>query len=536
MSIPAALASLVSVRTGAAREIIPPPNGLSPFQKELQERRDCYEGKLFNEDCRRIPWGQRYDSLGREIDRKRWKPVVKPAIAKVIAKTRQAYLVGADRFPSISLVTKDKAPFAGLAPLEKVENPELAASLAQKRALQCYLDALMTEARFQQTVEDAVLKALIQKEQPVLLRFYGGLPYFTLPDRMWCDWGYSEKNPRQLAWFEERFFFKRKVKGKDATFFYKRRIDASLWSEWEVEITDKTKLNEEGELEMPAPMVSIAHGLGFVPVTIIALSESVFADEMICNIKGYIEYRNNIMTGVSGNMDPQRVLLRKPSDSPPPVSGPGDGEDDELLERGSLWELEGDSIQSFANDTEGYKVAQIDIAEAKDDLMQAGAVIQIPADNEQSGKALALRMAPQFSQAQRDRSDIGFGIAEMADQLVAGADKVALNLDCDIPTSLTDFTVQLDWGQLLPVTPEMIKLELENVDLATGGGQKMLSTRSGRRYTMPYFAVEDISEEEEQIEREEAEARELQVGMVDAAFERKSKEGKSLKDGENDED
>lgn len=517
MQITNDLSDLVKIDSPQSRQVIPPPFGLTPFQEQLQLYRRCYQGKLFDNDGRRVPWGQRYDDLGRSIDRKTWKPVVRPAIAKIMAHTHQAYLVGADKMPSLSIVSKDPEPFPGLEPLPDIDNPELAKSMAQKRALQTFLDELMCESDFQQVIEDATLEALTLKEQPVLLRFYGGLPFYTLPDRLWCDWGFSDINPRELAWFEEKYFFKRKEGKKEKEFLYRRYIDASRWSEWEIEVTDQVKLNDDQLLEMPDPLSDVVHNLGFVPVTIVKFKQSLFADEMVDNIKGYIEYRNNIMSGVSGNMDPQRVLLNKPN-GPKPKGKPGD-DDAEALQRGALWELEGDSITSFANDTEGYKVAQVDIAEAKDDLFQAARVLMIPPDNEQSGRALTIRMAPQFAETMRLRNDVGKAIQEMGQKLILSALKVKNKLDCPAPTQLKQFKVQLDWGQLIPVTPEDIKLELENTDLAVNSEKPLISTRTARRYIGPYFGIEDQGEEDEQIEKEQLEARERQQEMIDAAAE-----------------
>jgi len=524
MTITKQLSELVQVHPPQAREIIPPPTGYSKFQEQLIDYRRCYKTELFDEDCRRIPWGQRYDDLGRQIDRKNWKPVVKPAIGKIMVHTQQAYLVGADKFPAISLVTKDEAPFPGLDPLDDVDDPELAASLAQKRAVQSFLDELLKASRLQDMIEDAVLEGLALKEQPVLLRFYDGYPYYTLPDRLWCDWGYFERNPRELEWFEEKYFFKRKVMGKEKTFLYKKRIDSIAWIEWELEITDKTDLDDQGEIDFGVPLFALKHGLGFVPVSIVKFKDSMFSDEMIDNIKGYIEYRNNIMAGVSGNMDPQRVLLTKPK-GPGTAGRPGDAEDDEPLQRGAVWELEGDSIQSFANDTEGYKVAQTDIAESKDDLYQAARIMVIPQDNEQSGKALMLRLGPQIAENMRHRSDLGYSIVDIVEKLVKGSFKVQLKLpEVEIPTGLKTFTVQLDWGNLLPVTPESIQLELQNTESAVMNG--FLSKRTARRYILPFFNVEDIAEEEEQIEKEQMESQQQQLDMQAAAFEISNKEPK----------
>lgn len=527
MSITKELAALVQVQAPQSREIIPPPTGYSKFQEQLIQYRKCYKTELFDEDCRRVPWGQRYDDLGRQIDRKNWKPVVKPSIGKIMVHTQQAYLVGADKFPSISLVSKDEIPYPGLDPLVDVNDPELAASLAQKRELQTFLDDLLKAARLQDLVEDAVLEGLTLKEQPILLRFYDGYPYYTLPDRLWCDWGYFERNPRELEWFEEKFFFKRKVQGKEKTFLYKKRIDSVSWAEWELEITDETKPNDQGEFEFGTPIYTVDHKLGFTPVSIVKFKASMFADEVIDNVKGYIEYRNNIMAGVSGNMDPQRVLLTKPKG--PGTAGRPIEDDNEPLEKNALWELEGDSIQSFANDTEGYKVAQTDIAESKDDLYQAARILVIPPDNEQSGKALMVRLAPQIAENMRHRSDLGYALVDIVEKLVKGALKVRLKMpDLNVPTALNNFTVQLDWGQILPVTPESIQVEIQNVDAAVVGGY--LSKRTARRYIAPFFNVEDIAEEEEQIEKEQMEAQQQQLDMQAAAFEMQNKEPKEDED------
>jgi hypothetical protein len=502
--------TVVSNPGTATRKVCVKRAKLSEFQKQLLEYRACYRGKLFAESKRRNKWGKKWDKYGNAINPDTWKPLVIPPIAKVMVHTQTAYLCGDDKFPTVNVTSIE----TGLYPSETLD-PELDPEIAERKQLQAFASDLLEQARLEEHFQDLVSEGLILGENPILLRFFEGVPFYTIVDRTWCDWGFDENDPYKIVWFEERYFFKRTDDPKD--YVFRRFIDAGKWVEFEGEVISRKKGKDE--ITWGKPVVDWSHNMGFCPVSVLTMprGQSMYADEMVCNIKGYIESKNNIKSGVEGNMDPQWALLKR-DDGNPRIKMPG-GDDEAPLEKNALWELTGDSLQAFTNNTEGFKTAADNIEEEKASYYQSARVVDIPEDNEQSGRALMFRFAPQFAEVKRLRTALGYCLCDLVTKTIMGAMifRKKLKLPSEkIPSALTQFKVSLDWGQLLPNTPEQTGLELANADLAVEKG--FLSQRTANRYIQPLFGVEDLEEEDQQIKKEQDEKQKLMLDMQAAAF------------------
>lgn len=496
---------------------------LTDYQKELLEYRRCYDGQLFDEIARRYPWGQQMDSSGRDIERREWKPRFIPDVAKELAQTLASYLTGKDKFPSITL-TSTEPLFEGLETDPQAEDTVSAAERAQSLALNTFVRDLLEMTDFQTKVALALEKSLVNEEQPVLIRFYGGRLWLTMPERVWCDWEYSEEDPTRVSVFKERWFFKRPgVKdkdGKDVIFIFRRTIDDKMWIEEEIPII----VDEHGNEKPGTPEILFEkpHGFDFCPFGLLpGIDESsIYAGVALGNIKGYIESYNDVHCGTYDNMKPQWVTLTKSGE--PSLAAGADGEDDEPLVRGRLWSLNADSIQSFANQVAGYEIGEKINNTERADIRRAAHVVDIPADTELSGRAIELLFGPQYAYIDRWRGAVEKSLKDLVIKIlqaaVAHLSRLVIGPGTPRPGPIKaeSIIVTLDWGQMLPVTPESIGLELDNVTRAVDAG--LMSKKRAQEYTLPLFGVEDVEGERAQLAQEKEERDQADLMLADAAF------------------
>lgn len=498
---------------------------LTPYQKDLLKYRKCYQGKLFDELSRLYPWGTQM-SGDRDIERREWIPRFIPSIAKELAQTLASYLTGKDKFPSITLATT-VPPFGALPIDPAAEDKEAAQARAQNLALNKFVRDVLEQADFQTQVANALEQALVMEEQPVLTRFYGGRIWVTMPDRVWCTWEYSDKDPCKITVFKERWFFTRPGEkdeyGRDRVWLFRRTIDERTWLEEEVPIiVDKDRNERPGTPEI---VFQGKHGFNYCPCSIVPGIErkSIYADEVMGNIKGYIESYNDVHCGVYSNSQPQWVTLSKDTtDDAYAAARPGADEDEEPLVRGRLWRIKADSIQSFANQTAGYEMAEKINQAEKSDIRTGAHIVDIPMDTELSGKAIMLLFGPQYAFIDRWRGAVEKALRDLIVKVILAAaahiGKLLVGPDTAAPKGLRaeNLIITLDWGQMVPVTPESVSLELENVIRAKDAG--LLSEESAQEYILPLFGREDIEGERERLAKEKAQKQEDDLALAEAAF------------------
>lgn len=530
-----------------ARQLVIKKEYLTPFQKEILEYQACYDGRLFDDKKRKYPWGQQYDpDRDLDIERDQWIPRFIPGLAKELVQTLSSYLTGRDKFPSIRAASKEPL-FQGLE-IEKPEEqegteppePEELQRRAQEKALNQFVSELLgsDQADFNSQVSAALDKALVKGESVVLTRFYGGRVWLTLPDREWCNWTFDQKDPTKIVRFTETWFFTRPGKkdpaGNDQVYLFRRTIDQATWLEEEIPLIKRQ--GEDKESLGPSVITfSAPHGFDFCPVTIFESVDcrSIYADEMLCNIRGYIESYNDVHCGTFDNMRPQWVALRKAAEASyaaQKAARPGGEDDDEQpLVKGRLWNLSADSIQSFANQTAGYEMGNLILAAEKGEIRGQAKIIDIPPDTDLSGRALVMLFGPQYAAIDRWRNRCEKAFRDLILKIIKAAlsrlSELVIGPDIPTPTAAKNLQlkISLDWGQLIPVTPEIVSAELDNVTRAVDAC--LLSQKTAQEYTLPLFHVEDIECEREQIEREKAERAAAEMEIAAANFE-------SMKEGQ----
>lgn len=522
---------------------VPKDGFISDYQEKLLRYEKCYKGKLFDDENRCYEWGQRYDPVSQSpIPRELWKPSYMPQIGRELIDTQTAHLVGKDKFPSIK-VTSSKPLFKNLPTPEAKEGdkstPEERQAHAQAKALQIWADQVFELAKLSQVAQETVRCGLIRGEEPMLLRIHGKKPRLTSRNRTWCNWQFGDSNPDDLIGYREAYFFKRKMPDqqgviKDKWFLFVREIDQKQWLEREFPI----EVDANGKETFGAALIlrQDAHGLGFVPVSVYSTPDrcSMYDNGVMENVKQHIEGYNDRRAGTLKNMQPQWVVLKENSGAPQPIGKPGDKKG--ALKPGLLWELEGKSVQSFSNQIEGYVAAGEMLDSEHQDMRAAGGIIDIPPDNEQSGRALILRLAPQFSSTDMLRTSFGEGLKDTARKTLAASHKyrtaVEFEPDLAIPDSLDGIVISLDWGGMLPVTPEVVSDELDNVQKARDMG--VMSRQTAQEYLLPLFNVEDIAAERTRLAAEAAEEMEQQLQLSTALFEKTNGDQENEKDEDED--
>lgn len=506
---------------------------ISDYQETLLEYEKCYKGQLYHDDNRCYPWGQKYDPISKSpVPRELWKPQFMPQVGRELVDTQTANLVGKDRFPSIK-VTSSKPLFKNLPTPEPAEGddstPEQRQERAQAKALQAWADYVLGLAELSRLAVNAVRWGLVRGEEPMLLRVHGKKPRLAVRNRTWCSWGYHNDDPDTLTWYKEAYFFQRKTPDnqgviKDKWFLFLRQINDTLWLEQEYSV--EVDGNGHESFGLATVLRDDRHNLGFVPVSIYATpdGQSMYSNGVLENVKEHIEGYNDHRAGMLKNMQPQWVKLNDSSERALAIANPGQKQ--APLRPGELWELEGKSIASFSNQVEGY-IAAGDMLDKEHQTMRAsGGIIDIPPDNEQSGRALVLRLAPQFSSTDTQRTSFGAGIVDTADKTLKASlqykEAIKYPPELAIPDSLEGVVISLDWGNLLPVTPEVVAEEITNVKEMRS--ERFMSRQTAQEYLLPLFNVDDIAAERARLAAEAAEEMEQQLALADAAFARANKD------------
>lgn len=513
---------------------------LTDYQKNLLDAQRAYDGCLFDGDPnRRYEWGTRLDSRGNDVERDWWKPRFMPSLAKDLVKTVSSYLTGKDKFPTIHPIGKaefEVKPGNG----EAKKTPE-EQEREQRRLFADWFKALKESLDFENQVAQCLDNMLVKGQAPLMLSFYGGRLWYLHPAREWCNWSYSENRPDQLALFRESYFFTRHgdvdpVSLDPIIYLWVREITGKTWTETETPI----KKSEVGEkLGETVILKQYEHKLPFFPVIIYETPDQrgVLTENVIRNLRGYIESYNDMHCGAFKNAQPQWVLLKDPEADrslaaklparPGEAQSAASASDRTPLEPGLMWELYGRQIQSFENNAQGYEMGLQVLESEKSDLRQSVDIIDIPPDSEMSGKALMLRFGPQYSSIDRLRVRVSSAIRETAIKTMwAGflyQSELVLSEDAPRPRKMDgeSLSADLDWGQLIPITSDVIAEEVANASDARDAG--FLSTETAQERILPMFNVSDIEGEKERIRREKEEKELNDIALADAAFKKMTK-------------
>lgn len=508
---------------------------MTQFQKDLRGYQACYDGELFKDASRVHKWGTQI-FMDLDITRDQWIPRFVPGIAKELVTTVSSYLTGKEKFPSVRMAAKvgfSKLPEAP--PLSKGENPLPPEELEKQKtakALSCFVQEVLEKSDFENQISQALDKALVKSESVLLINYNAGKFWLSHPDREWCTWEYSKNDPSELASFRESYFFTREgdkdSAGHPITYIFAREIDAVKWIESETPLISK----QDGSVELgkTKEIYNEAHGFPFIPVEIFETvdKKSLYAGGVKDNIKGYIESYNDVHCGVFGNVRPQWVLLQDETSDGDYAAMPGESANAKKpLVPGRLWELRGKGIQSFSSQADSYQIGLDVLDRERADLRQEVSIIDIPPDVELSGVALMLKFGPQYASIDRWRVRVASPMSRTIKKLSYGAwvmrGSLRLDPNIAIPTTMEydSMKVELDWGQIIPVTPGVIGEEINNA--ASAVRENLLSLDTAQDYTMAHFNVRDTQAEKAKIAMEKAERAEAQIQLADAAFKRMNK-------------
>jgi hypothetical protein len=248
---------------------------------------------------------------------------------------------------------------------------------------------------------------------------------------------------------------------------------------------------------------------------------------MLTNIRGYIESYNDVHCGTFDNMRPQWVALRKAAEASyaaQKAARPGgEDEEEEPLKKGRLWNISADSVQSFANQTAGYEMGNLILASEKGEIRGQAKIIDIPPDTDLSGRALVMLFGPQYAAIDRWRNRCEKAFRDLILKIIKAAfsrlSELAIGPDTPAPKAAkaAQIKITLDWGQLIPITPDVVSAELDNVIRAIDSC--LLSTETAQEYVLPLFHVDDPECEREKIEREKAERAANEMAIASANFE-----------------
>jgi hypothetical protein len=498
-------------------------NGMTEEQREIQQYQDCYHGRLFapKDDfaaSHMKPWGMKWDARGNPVPKSQWKPMYVTSLAKWIVSFHSAKLFSENSFPDIKVTCSSPDIYSNLEPdPEAAEgDPEAARRQAANDKLHALLDALLEQVDIETLMQDASEDGLVQGWVPVLFSIWDSELYYEILDRKWTELTYAKDKPKQIERLVEQYVISVEDKeGKTRYYLKRREVDAQWWREWEVQIAKPENLPVLTRQNMTAEH---EHKLGFVPVVKLASprERSLFSDEVVENIKGLIEYDNNIKHSLTKNLDPQRYMLVDSNggelelDDVEPLAGE---KGDEPLETGTLWPLKAKAVGDFST-AGSHETARQDRQEAVHEILESCHVVRVPDENQQSGKALNLRLEPAKSFISKLRVSMGRkGLAKICRMLI----DIAIRLDemgqtltlppeIDLPTLSpgVQLTIGLDWGDIVPPDEDDKGKAIFNA--ATAKKEKLISKKTAARYTAAYFGVEDIEAELEQISLEDSEA------------------------------
>lgn len=497
----------------AARLIEIKLNGLSPEQQRIQRLQDCYHGRLFDDPKRDQPWGRLFDSSGRDIDKERWKPIFIPSIGKEIVHRHIDALFGGDSFPDIVPVTETEifspqdlvmAAAQEITGLDTEQAERQRRTMINEKLAEFTKAILFDQADLMVKAAEIAAQAIVCEKAPVSIKFINGRACIESHDVKWSDWEFSPDDPTMIAWFREQYCYEAfsPDTGKVRHYWYRYEIDQEAAYEWVIEVgkKDKDKIPQWG-----APQNIYPHNLGFCPLVIWEMPgcQSIFSDEIVNNIEGFIAFYNDVLTGLNANMNPQFALLRKEDPDIPTLNSPP-GTRKEPLKKGAVWQLTGDQLVKFASDTEGYISGMEQAGKMESNIKRAARIIDVPESTELSGEALRVLLKPMHSATMAFRTALGEGgLLPLAKMLLKAAiilrAHLALPPNIAIPI-LPDFDLKLDWGSLLPVTEQN---KIQSLDIAERMKTLGFSEYSSLRYVASLVGVEDIEADQRRKEEEQ---------------------------------
>ena len=481
--------------------------GLNEDQREMDEFERCYHGNLFSD--RSIGWDEDYDERTRTyIKQERRKPFFEDSLAKKIIDAHTGHIFGYDKFPTIIVNTVNKEMYSDDIINKHHDESDAEPDDIDKQKLkvvnfelQKFANTIFSEAHLNTTMLDACRTGLQCGKVIIVFKMIDGKFHLEVINPKWVtDLVFDDRIPYKVKSFTELYQYQGVDpldRTKIAYFWYKRVFNEEFEIEYEPLIDNgdgmdmsnyKFKIKKDGKQE---------HGLGFCPAVFMHTpgQKSVLHGQ-IDNIKSYIYMTNNIYKGIRANMDPQWALMAD------------DGfNDSEPKRKGNIWVFYNTrDIKAISPDTKGYEQARLFRQELKHEILEACRVLEVPADNNQSGAALKIRLAPQLDAVGEYKSYFGDrALVKLCTMMITAAIIISETQELALPPNVytpssDDMSVGLDWGDILPVTEDTKSRMIENATVAREA--TFITWEAGVRYIAPAFGISDVDQMIRQLQDE----------------------------------
>lgn len=494
------------------RKIIIKLHSLSPEQRMLDEYERCYSCHLF--DGRAYDWSQDFsDYTGEYIKQDKRKPHFEDPIGKEIIDTISAFVFGSDKFPSIAFKAMqdiypkedlfERAIDDGTLKEEKLkelndrEKKKLKVDLCNDE-LHKLSSGILTPRLLNLPMLEATRQALIFGHSIVVIKLVDGVFYLEVINfKNVCNLEFHEFIPEKIMKFSEIYLYEdvdKENPTRMANYWFRRDFT-------EKEEIYYQPIKENSQKGLPSTFrwerngkKTVKHDLGFCPAILFKApnGRSLFYGQLE-NIKNYIYYTNNIYSGTRKNMDPQYAVLFG-------EEAMIDDSNRSPKRKGGIWAFTGaKSIEAISPGSGGYDTAREFRKDLKKDIMKACRVDDVPANNQQSGAALTIRLAPTIDAIGEYRICFGEkGLLEVCEMILKIAilqqekgKEILIRNNAIIPKS-DKFICSLGWGEKMPVTEDSIMKAITNSLTAYKGG--LIDLEHAVKKIAPFFNVIDIED------------------------------------------
>lgn len=476
--------------------------------RELDELERCYDGDLFQGAA--YEWIQDWDALNQRIPNENKKPIFKAQIAREIVDTLSASIFGYSNFPEISITTKkDIYPNRDLIKeaiedgrLDEDDICDMSKSELKKLKINLCNDELkklcdlFSEENLMMPVMVSTKKGLAMGKSILTYRFVEGEVVYETINYKHVEKSikYHDDIPDKIISFSETYIYE-DVDKDDPTRFAKYHYKRTF-NEEEIILYHPAKFDGN---EVPKFTVKkrSPHGFQFCPAVVMATDtyRSVY-DGQVENIKAYVYLQNDLIVGLSKNMNPQYAALEEDTQNYTV------NRDNGVLRRGALWKIKARDIKALAFNSGGYEEAGKQLKELRKQILDAAKcrILNVEMDSEESGVALSLKMSPDASAIGLYRISFGTnGLAKIIKMVYESAkiflkrDKKHLNdlVDFDFP-EIDNFRIKLNWGDLTPPTEDKIMKSITNSLTAYKGG--IMDLDHAVKRISKYFDVMDVED------------------------------------------
>lgn len=504
------------------RQIYVKLDDLTPKQAEVHRLQSVYNGTMFDNDKARIyPWNETETKSGTTIPESKRYPLFIHPIGQDVVDSHVSQLFGEQYFPKIKISALADTLFT-------MPQGEADALSYNSAMLQQIFDDFTEDLSMSLDFSDIAAEAIIARRACLYLKVVAGKPKHEVLDYKWLEVERDDNDPEIITAVVQEYTFKACDKeGKEQEYYYRREINtvAEVYYEPQIKTEDKIKWET-------VPKETIYHGLSFCPV-IEARNigdESIYDNKMLENIKEFIGHYNSMLCGSKSGSMPLYFNRISPTNNQGydithnPAQQEAAGKD---INRGALVDVYGDQIMPATADTAAIEHHAKVCDRLASVILHAAKVFRVQDDNDQSGKAISIRVSPQTNQTLSYRSQFGRYvkrcvkmwlriIAELHGQeyLYETEDgqteryvvRLALppNTEMPVQADWCEYVkVTLLWGELSPETEETKGQKIQN---AQGMKDLGFSEQASKEYVAHSVGVSNIAADDDlkdaELERE----------------------------------